>query len=299
MSNYGKISWQSTKISSGRSALNGPVNQIDDLLELCQRHISSKLLDKSCAILTARRTELHETYKKIIDEISPQPFLAAFVLWAKEIAAQRPDLKNIPKLLLENDFIGITDKQGKTWTIAHAHGFDHSLILDAIRCKRALGLQIREQLVAAYISFMQWLSHETHGYISAIEDHDLLKTQGRLLAYPLFLNLLKALKDKEQLVAKLLYFGGSRTLDEVLNLQLEAVDFEKKSIQYESQLVSYPSHIFADIQALAGNKKRGRLFLGRQNAPLNSTTIFRNFKDAAIEVGLGQSFSPAVLTSGN
>ena len=73
------------------------------------------------------------------------------------------------------------------------------------------------------------------------------------------------------------------------------IDFEKKLIKYKNQLVSYPGHVFADIKTLIEQKTSGQVFLGRQNAPLNPATIFRNFKEAALKVGLGQSFSPAML----
>lgn len=298
MPDYKKISWQSMDTQAASIDIANP---IDTALKLCERYIPRKTILKSDAAFVQERAALHEANKKIIEKISQHSLLVAFIVWIKEIASLYPDVAHAATLLLEYDFIGVADKKGKIWTIADAHGFDHRLVIDAVRCQHELPLQMREQLVKAYIAFMQWMSVETHGYISKIEDHDVARTSGRLLAYPLFISFLCALKEKEkeQLVAKLLYFGGSRTLDEVLKLQLEAVEFEKKVVRYDSLIVSYPAHVFADIQSIAGKRKRGRVFLGRQNVPLSHTTIFRNFKEAALEAGLGQSFSPAILTAGN
>jgi len=299
MPDYGKISWQSTKCADIQTASCGASNEVDAVLELCKKLIPHKIILKSDTAIVEERAALHEAHKKIIEKIVQHPFLVAFLVWVKEIASLHQDMVHTSKILLEHGFIGVLDKKNKVWTIADARGFDHRIVIDAVRCQHELPLPTREQLVTAYLAFIQWLAQETYGYINKLDDPDVVRTQGRLLAYPLFISFLTALKDKERLVAKLLYFGGSRTLEEILNLQLEAVDFEKKIIHYPSQVVHYPAHIFADIQVMAAKRKQGRVFLGRQNAPLSPPTIFRNFKEAALEVGLGQSFSPAILTSGS
>lgn len=102
-----------------------------------------------------------------------------------------------------------------------------------------------------------------------------------------------------QLLAKLLYYGGSRTLDEVLSLDLKDVDYKEQVIRYGSQLIAYPAHVFSDIQALTEGRPKpsGRIFIGRQNANLNPATVFRNFKEAGSRIGLGDSFSPKSLTT--
>ena len=295
MPDYGKISWQSTESAEG---FEGSCAQIEPFLELCKKQIPQKSLLKSCATLIEERNSLRDAHTKTIKKISQLPFLAGFLMWVKEQASSNSDMLAAAMLLLEEGFIGITDKKGKVWTITDAKGFDHSVVINAIRCRREIPLQKREQLVTGYLSFMQWLSEETFGYTHPLEDPDWVKIKGRLLSLPQFITFLSALKDKEQVVAKLLYYGGSRTLEEVLNVQLEDIDFKKQLIRYQSQLIHYPSHVFADIQALAGKSTRGKLFLGRQNASLNPSTIFRNFKEVAIEIGLGESFSPAALTTG-
>lgn len=297
MTDYRKISWQSTKKKGQRMAGGMPCDEVDAILDMCSKIIPNKTIQKRAGALVEERSALHEAHKKIIAKIAQLPFLIAFVVWVKEVASLQPSLLNASKMLLEHNFIGAADKKGVLWTISDAHGFDHRVIIDAIRCQHEIALQVREDLVIAYLAFIQWLSQETHGYISIFEDPDLHKIKGKVLPFSQFIAFLSALKEKEQLVAKLLYYGGTPTLDEVLKIQLQDVNFEKKLIRYESQLIKYPTHIFADIQSLVGKKTQGRLFLGRQNAPLSSSRIFRNFKEAALKVGLAPSFSPAVLTS--
>jgi integrase len=297
MGDYKKIAWQSTDPSPKKSKGKQDVqSQVNALLELCKEQIPSKILEKSCDLLNSERSHIEEMYKKIVKVVSQLPLLSAFIVWAKEASRLHLDMLTRAKVLVESGYIGIKAKDGALWTLGNASEFDHETIIDAIRCRHDLSISMREQLVADYISFIQWLHEVTHGYISKLEDPDRIKTQGKFIDYPVFLSFLEELKINEQLVAKLLYFGGRRTLDEVLNLQLEKIDFEKRVVQFDFQVVSYPTHVFADIQVIAEKKKRGRLFIGRQNAPLGPATIFRNFKKAALKIGLEQNFAPAVLT---
>jgi len=298
MANHGKILRFAAKPSKNLSVLNETHRPLDAFFTLCQKHIPSKILSTSCTILKEKRIEFRDTYKKIIGKIILQPFLAAFALWAEEVAVSHPDTLDAAKTLLEHGYVCITDKNGSVWTIEHAQKFNHHAIIDAIRCNRDLQPQKQERLVTTYVSFMQWLSTETHGYIKNFEDTDLTKVKGRMLTYPQFIHFISVLKEKERIVAKLLYFGGDHTLEDVLNIELDDIDFKKLQIRYPSEIVDYPRHIFSDIQMLISKKPQGKLFLGRQNAPLNASTVFRNFKKAAIKTGLGSSFFPSLLASG-
>ena len=271
---------------------------IDALITLCQKQIPSKTLSKYCAILEQERCELRNTYKKIIETITSQPLLAAYIVWAKECVFARQGDINFAKTLLEYGYIKTADKNGKMFTIAHAKEIDHYTVLNAIRSTRNLPPQMREHLVMTYVIFIQWLAKETQGYIHQLEDPDLEKVKGRVLLFPTFIALLGHLRDREQLIAKLLYFDGNRTLDEVLHLNVDQIDHKNNMIRYPSEVINYPSHVFNDLQKIIESKKSGRVFVGRQNAPLNASTIFRNFKEAAVQAGIGSHFSPSILTAG-
>lgn len=67
-------------------------------------------------------------------------------------------------------------------------------------------------------------------------------------------------------------------------------------VKINTLVVSYPLHVFADIKAIIGKRTTGKVFRGRQNAPLNQTTVFRNFKKAGVKSGLGSNVTPAYLT---
>lgn len=297
---YKKIIWKSnSEKKKGLWGFSIPSSDLtlEAFFEYSKSQQPPKTLLKSFDVFISERNHLHEVFKKTIETLSLQSFLAAFLVWVKEFAHIRSDILEGARMLLEMDLIGIKDEGGEIWTIEKARGFDHSIILDAIRCERDLPIQLREHLVSVYIYFMQWLWGETHGYINKLEDPDYHKSIGKGIAFPLFIEFLAALKDKEQLVAKLLYFGKDPTIEEVLDIELEDIDFEAKTIRYKSATVNYPAHIFADIKTLVQKRKRGHVFLGRQEAPLNRATVFRNFKEAALQAGLGETFSPKNLSA--
>lgn len=295
MSDFGKIQWETKAKRSGKKPAEG-ADSFEFFLNYCKAKLPAQDLTKSYKVFLSEREHLQGELKNFIDAISKQPLLTAFLAWVKE-ASLIPNFNiNLARSLLENGLIGISDKKGKLWTIENAKDFDHQSVLDAIRCHSEWATTQREDLVGVYISFVQWLSNVTFGYIDKIEDPDLMRTQARTLPYPLFLNFIANLKEKDRLVAKLLYFGGSRTLEEVLDLKIENIDFDNRCINFESQPTIYPLHIFSDLKALAKDRKKGRLFLGRQNAALNPATMFRNFKEAATESGLGKNFTPKALT---
>jgi hypothetical protein len=294
MVDFGKILWE-TKTRYNTYSSSAGADTFEYFLNYCKAKLPSQNLNKSYEIFLAERKRLQGEMKTFSDTIAVQPLLTGFLAWVKEILVLPNVDLNLAKILLENGLIGINDKEGEVWTIAKAKEFDHQSVIDAIRCRSEWPTTLREDLVMAYVIFIQWLSSVTYGYIDKIEDPDQLRTQARALPYPLFLNFISHLKDKDRLVAKMLYFGGNRALEDILDLKIEEVDFENRFIYFNTQPITYPLHIFADVKALVKDRQKGRIFLGRQNTPLNAATIFRNFKDAATASGMGQNFTPKVL----
>lgn len=291
-----KISWKASLAKGEKCLLQDPAEVFLSFMNFCGEKIPTTKLKKECERFDEQRSHIKGEYKKFTGDISKEPFIATFLVWVKEEGCRTAEMLEGSKMLLENGLIGITDDKGALWTIGKAKEFDHRTVIDTVRSHREWPLLVRENVVKTYLSFLSWLSTETFSYISKIEDPDLVRTQGRTLSYPAFISFLNALpNDNVRLVASLLYYGGSRTLDEVLQLTLKDVDFKKHSIHFKAVSVSYPEHIFADVQAITKSRTSGKIFLGRQKSPLNPATIFRNFKEAALKSGLGDFFTPACL----
>jgi integrase len=289
----GSISWESGNEPDTFFLSPASSKSFDAFLRYCKTKAPNIPLSDSCKIIEEQKNRLRDVHKNVIENISKEPLLASFIVWVKT----NPELLEGAKVLLEHGFIGIVDNKGEVWSIQKARGFDQKKIIEVIRCRRALPIATRESLVKTYISFIQWLSGITYGYINKLEDSDLLRSAGRVITHQQFIQFLDALaNEKAQLVAKLLYFGGKRTLEEVLSIDLKQVDFKKRQIQFDSEFIEYPEHVFNDIKALTEDRKTGYVFEGKQKSLLNPRTIFRNFHDAASSVGFGASFGIKRLT---
>lgn len=258
--------------------------------------LNEALFEKEKEAFVKGRDRLHgeiASFSKVAKEIS---LLAAFFVWAKEYTMQSLLEDNSP-LLVKNEFINFKNKSGSFTKIKDINEKGIKSDLERIRCHKGLTIAQRETLVQNFIDFFNWLANQTLFYHLKIVDPDKSQSQNRALAHEDFVDLLTHLDKRYQLIAKLLYFGGRRTLDEVITLNIEEVDVKNRLINYEDTSVSYPLHVFEDIKTLVDARTSGNLFIGRQGAPINPSTIFRNFKEVANLLGLGDSFSPKTLTT--
>lgn len=302
MGELGKISWNGASAPQGQSHTRNAIKAFDTFLDLSTELSQNYSLSQCCNLIEEERKQFGESYRKFIDQISKTPFIASFVIWIKKIGYMQPDTLDDAKMLLENRFIGIFNEDGATWTIGDAKNFNHVLVLTGIRCRRDWPFLRRERLVQTYLSFLDWLSSETFGYIDRLEDPDRVRTQKRKLPFSRFIEFLDALpNEKAQLVAKLLYFSEDRSLDDILKLEILQANLTDLKITWDEngsgESTEYPEHVFNDIKALSENRIFGLIFTGRQGAPLNDATIFRNFNEAAQKVGLGESFGPKKLVA--
>lgn len=296
MAEFGKISWgPKTSDQAQLPKKNTDENLFDTFCSIAQEKVPGTHLLNQFKVLREEMTQLKANYEKFVDAIATTPFISSFLLWVGEVSKNF----DIAKALVQNDFIGTYDNSGNVWTMKDAKNFDHQKILSAIRCRREWTIRRRETAVSAYIDFMNWLSSATYGYMTGLIDQDSIAVSNRLLSFPKFLDFLDALpNEKSQLVAKLLYFGGNRTLDPVLNLTIESVNFDQLYVTWEqsSNVTYYPEHVFNDIKALIDNRRQGKIFLSSQNQLLSEATIFRHFNEASKKTS-GSSFGPKKLTT--
>lgn len=224
------------------------------------------------------------------------PLLIAYLIWTNHSYIKTEEY-DYPKILIEKEVISFKNNDGNLLQIKDATKEFFLNALDSTRCRKDLSLHLKEALVQLVLDFNEWLSIETSSENKLkIDDPDRQKAKGRLIAFDDFIELLCNLDKRYQVVAKLLYFGGSRTLEQVISLQIENIDFAAKEIAFDNVKINYPRHIFEDLLYLIDGRTSGNVFEGRQNAPLNAATIFRNFKEAAARIPL-EEFSPKSLTT--
>lgn len=260
--------------------------------------ISKSELQNSVQEFVKESESLSKAKEQFIPKIQDQPLLTAFFVWT-EIELYGPlDYPNEVKIILEKNLINFLNSQSLPVIIKNVKNIHILKWIENIRTKNDISIGQKELLVRALLSFFKWIGEKIFSLdLYKIEDPDRERSKGKTLKYDTFIAFLEKLDNRYQIVAKLLYFGGTRTLAEVVNLKIENVIFEKQEIAYGHQKVSYPKHVFEDIKGLIDGRVMGKVFTGRKGAQLNPATIFKNFKEAASRMGLDPSFSPKILTS--
>lgn len=266
----------------------------EGLVEQARKIIPGDALDVSLTRFQKELDDYHKAIHRFLKIIKETPLLAAFLDWIQSKEPCDIDVENA-RTLMERKLISFVDDQGKAITISDLRkaNFDHQV--SGIRCHKKYSYQVREQLVRTFISFFKWLSTQSGSFIRQFEDPDAEFIRSRRLGYDDFLRLLELLDERCRVIAKLLYFGGRRTLEEVITLQISDIDFENSEIDFDGERISYPLHVFEDIRALVGQRPSGAVFEGRNNTSINPSTIFRSFKVISSSLGF-QDFSPKTLT---
>lgn len=263
---------------------------------LVSSSLEEELLEKYVSEFEEERNKLKLTMQESLKLLRGKPLLAAFLAWSK-IGLVGNGIPNNSRKLLDRKIIPFIDSKKKLVPIKKASRKEINSAIEKIRSIKDFDIMEREILTAHYLDFINWLHTIAFFSVSDIEDPDKQKTLHRWLKYDIFIKLLTKLDDRCQLVAKLLYFGGSRVLAEILDLDVRDVDFDRRVITYDTFEISYPLHVVEDIKNLIGDRNKGKVFLGKNKTSLNAATIFRNFKEAASQIGLNGEFSPKMLST--
>jgi integrase len=268
----------------------------ESFLANIEHAIPQEALEQSIKKFECESDRIKLEIQKSLNILHSHSLLAAFLIWTKQynIINGFPEYS---RKLFNNKVIKFTDSNNKLLLIKNLDRKTLEKTIDDIRGQKYIELLEKEMLVTFYLDFMRWLRSVAFLYHLSVIDPDKQKTASRRLDYDLYIKLLTRLDERCQLVAKLLFFGGSRVLAEVLNLDIADVDFKRAAVRYDKIDTLYPLHILMDVKKLIEDRKKGKIFIGRNQTHLNAATVFRNFKMAASEIGLGDEFSPKMLTT--
>jgi integrase len=278
----------------------GDLGSPDDIFQKYLEKIvpNGETLLKGAEQFCAAHEVIHKAKDAYYEKIKKTPLLFVISAWTTRYLRNNEfghaSVKDIQELMNEG-IIPHSHSNDALFTLEEFVKLNHDLIINKIRCSRKWTLIKREILVIQYIDLIEWISKFTLGFVPIAEDPDRLKRIGRVIDYSTFVDFISHLDERSQLIAKLLYFGGSRTLEEVIALQINDVNFEKRTIKFADQVIPYPPHVFDLIKDVIKYRSEGPVFVGRQNNPINRTTVFRTFNEAAMKAGVKQ-ISPAELT---
>lgn len=284
---------QQDENNSSPRALNRSL-AFEGLMDQARKIILGDTLDLSLRHFQEGKESYHKAKQKFAKVVKETPLLATFLDWIHLKEPYEIDVENA-RILMESGLLPFVSDKGNILTISDLRILNLHHQIDLIRCQKRYSLSEREQFVRTFLNFFKWLANQTDSFIPQLEDLDEERTRNRMLSYENFIRLLELLDERCQLIAKLLYFGGKRTLEEVITLQISDLDFKNAEIDFDGERISYPLHVFEDIRSLVGKRNSGAIFQGRNNTNINPSTIFRNLKIVSSSLGFHE-FSPKLLT---
>lgn len=272
---------------------------MDDFLDL-ESDCDAKVLNDYSADFEVKVNEMSKHVQRFRSLISNVPFASVILLWAKAVGKDKVFGKrhiSMMHQLISNKLLEYKSPNGKALTLAELSFCSHVCpeffdeTLEKIRCFNKWSIHQREEFVSFLCNFISWLSKETYGDIQEIKDPDRELTRQRKLPFELYIKIIQMLDIRERALAKIFYFGGSRTFEEALSLKIEDVNFIKNRLAFSKEPVSYPKHLFQDIKDLIGSRKKGYVFVGRKGEKINHTVPYRALKTVVAKMDLDPGFT--------
>lgn len=253
--------------------------------ELLINH-SSIFADSSAAVL-AEIGNYHE-------ELHLVPLLSIVLAWGREVSQDR---------VLGARYLELMQELISSHLLPMLHGdnlvllrdyvrIGHKSIINRIRSYNEWFLQKCEDAIALYVNFTNWASEFSIGYIQPATDPDRAVASTRRLSYEKYIELLTVLPPRERIITKLFYLGGARSLEDILALKIDQVNFSQGYIHFERGAIQYPQHVLEEIKTYLKGRVRGFVFSNMDSTDrINHTIPYRALKKAAQKVGLPSSFS--------
>lgn len=254
----------------------------------------SSSLKQNISIFESASEKIKSSVSNFQYEVSLVPLLSAILVWAKKTNSDHIFGKrhlSLMEELISTQLIPILDSQLLN-TLKQFSESSHDFHINNIRGHSAWYLQKREDAVSLYVSFSNWLSETTLGYVKRAFDPDRLTTAKRAFAFEKYIELLSHLPERERIIAKLFYLGGARSLEDVLSLKVNDIDFVRNSISYPENTTKYPLHVIEDLKTLLGTRKKGFVFANKLDSNrIHHTVPYRAIKKVAHKLGLPTEFS--------
>ena len=250
----------------------------------------------SCKAEVEEKAERFEDAKRQFQQdIGPIPYIALILSWANDVdTLTQEGERRIACILdlIEQSIITLQhNKPPRLITLSELDLKDHSEILDAIRTVNDWSVDKQEDYVTIYVELANALSELTRGYIHPAYDRDRSVTANRRLGFDMYIKILQKLSERERILAKIFYFGGSRALEGVLSLKIQDIDFRNMTLQISDERIVYPKHVLHDLRYFIGKRTQGYVFTGRNGDKIDHTVPYRALKAAITKLNLDPSFT--------
>lgn len=193
---------------------------------------------------------------------------------------------------------------------------NHEAALDRIKALRGMSEGTKQARAALYIALTRFLSRRTEGVIrKAVPSREgatrtFWRIRDKVLAEALtreewqrLIQALEHLNRRDALIAKLC-IQGARRIREVLELQMEQLNWEKRQVTFvqsktkgliKETVVTVPERVCEELRGYVGEREEGWVFTTASGGPVGYTQILESLKRAAQKAGIQKRVHPHVL----
>ena len=192
---------------------------------------------------------------------------------------------------------------------------NHEAIIDRIKLIPGWAESSKQARAACYISFTGFLNRRLQGVIKKalpskegsaktfFKIGEKVKTQAMTQAqWIVFFRELEKINTRDCLIGKIILQGGKR-VNEVLNLQIHQIDWEKREITfpqsnmkgvYKETVITYSESIMQRLREHIG-ERTGNVFITRFEKPVMINQVAVTFAKAGKNAGISFKVTPHVL----
>lgn len=172
-------------------------------------------------------------------------------------------------------------------------------IYERIRSHKKFTALEREDLCNTFQEFLNHLERLLEGSVSFSSDPIQILTQNKKVPHTQFLRFIEPLSDRDQLIAKVLYYGEP-TLEETLELTHDKILFKQSAIKFRKELIPYPKHIIQELKEVTKNKTaKGLVFTNQKGKQIERPHLNNCFERASQRLGLNEKVTPKDLLKSN
>lgn len=276
------------------------VKLVKSCIEIDSTH-SHESLETLSSDFKVKQKEMESMLERFHSEVFDIPLSSIILSWAEEAGKNKVSGKKYIHLmndLVSNQVLKLTvvsNNSVVSLTLGEfikQNGGKLENVPDNIRCFSEWTIDKQEDCVLFICEFFKWLSHVTFGAVKEVVDRDRSLTRSRLISYEKYIELLKAMDFREQVLAKLFYLCEVKSLKKILNLRIEEAEYINRGIlKLDEDWIPLPLHLVKDILLLVGERQKGYIFEGKNGGRLNETTPYRALKTVAAKLKLEESFT--------
>ncbi len=168
-------------------------------------------------------------------------------------------------------------------------------IYEKIRSHKKITALEKESLCDTLQEFLSHLERLLGDFISFSLDPVQILTQNKKVAHAQFLRFIEPLSDRDQLIAKVLYYGEP-TLEETLELTHDKILFKQSTIQFRKKTIPYPKHVIQELKKLAIDKTaKALVFINQKGNQIERPHLNNCFERASQRLDLKERITPKDL----